>query len=226
MSRPSALLCPLALLLCLACLSGCMVPATFNPVEGPLAAQRPTPVYTTEVNNPIYGHLAIVLANGETFKGVWHFINRPGAALASDTSAPESAQDLEHDWDFVYGPGYFRAHVLGALSYARAYLTGSAGSTAVVEVYNEHDECGEAQGVARDSHGNVYKVTVYSTCIVPQAVASGPLTSPTSAPAQQSMGPRMVIPVTGGPPVMAIPLGSGTYQPITGGAPIVGTPIN
>lgn len=36
----------------------------------------------------------------------------------------------------------------------------------------------------------------------------------------------MVIPSTGGPPVLATPLGAGVYLPVTGGAPITGIPTS
>jgi hypothetical protein len=41
----------------------------------------------------------------------------------------------------------------------------------------------------------------------------------------QNMGPRLIFPVTGGVPVMGIPLGGNVYQPVTGGLPVIGTPI-
>ncbi|GEM_PF-5576845 len=46
---------------------------------------------------------------------------------------------------------------------------------------------------------------------------------PMAAPSQdQNMMPRVVIPVTGGAPVVGIPVGGGLYVPVTGGAPIPG----
>ena len=52
--------------------------------------------------------------------------------------------------------------------------------------------------------------------------------SATSAPnpmPQSNTLPQHVLPVTGGPPVMAIPLGGNMYLPVTGGEPIAGTPL-
>lgn len=40
----------------------------------------------------------------------------------------------------------------------------------------------------------------------------------------QNMGPRIIIPVTGGAPVIGIPLGGDMYLPVTGGAPVMGMP--
>jgi hypothetical protein len=45
-----------------------------------------------------------------------------------------------------------------------------------------------------------------------------------TAPAAD-MAPRMVIPATGGAPILGIPVGGGLYIPVTGGAPIPGTPV-
>jgi hypothetical protein len=53
------------------------------------------------------------------------------------------------------------------------------------------------------------------------------LAPPTIAPLfpDQNIGPRLIMPVTGGVPVMAIPLGGNIYQPLTGDLPVMGTPL-
>jgi hypothetical protein len=56
------------------------------------------------------------------------------------------------------------------------------------------------------------------------ASADSPATI-SSPPPAQSIGPRLVIPVTGGAPVIGIPVGGDLYLPVTGGAPITGIPI-
>lgn len=215
----------LCLSLCAAALAGCAATAAFNPVQGPLAARKPRPAYTAEIN-VFAGNVVVPLANGEVFKGTWHMIG-PQAAAAPSAAGTSPPPDLTQDWDYVYGPGYFRAHVLGSPRYARALLTGSKGSTAVIEIFNEHGECGGAHGVASDSHHNVYKVTIYNeVCMSAGGFQSGIPGAPASAPAGHSTGPQMVVPATGGPPVLAIPVGAGVYQPVTGGAPTPGTPVN
>jgi hypothetical protein len=40
----------------------------------------------------------------------------------------------------------------------------------------------------------------------------------------QNIGPRIIMPVTGGAPIIGIPLGGDMYLPVTGGAPIIGMP--
>jgi hypothetical protein len=41
----------------------------------------------------------------------------------------------------------------------------------------------------------------------------------------QNIGPRMIMPVTGGVPVFGIPLGGDMYLPVTGEAPVIGMPL-
>lgn len=49
----------------------------------------------------------------------------------------------------------------------------------------------------------------------------------TTSPFQdQNLGPQIIIPVTGGAPVMGIPLGGNIFEPVTGGAPIIGIPTS
>ncbi len=59
--------------------------------------------------------------------------------------------------------------------------------------------------------------------LVATASSDSPATM-SPAPQQQDMGPRLVVPATGGPPVFAIPVGGDLYQPVTGGPPVVGIP--
>jgi hypothetical protein len=47
------------------------------------------------------------------------------------------------------------------------------------------------------------------------------------APVQlPNMGPQIVLPVTGGAPVIGIPLGGNIFQPVTGGPPVIGIPTS
>ena len=40
----------------------------------------------------------------------------------------------------------------------------------------------------------------------------------------QNMGPRIIIPATGGAPIIGIPLGGNIYLSVTGGTPVIGIP--
>jgi hypothetical protein len=56
------------------------------------------------------------------------------------------------------------------------------------------------------------------------AASSSPAPTSVFSPQDQNLGPRLVIPATGGPPVIGIPVGGGLFLPVTGGPPIVGIP--
>ena len=56
------------------------------------------------------------------------------------------------------------------------------------------------------------------------APSYGPAEQASPAPADD-WSPRMVVPATGGPPVLAMPLGGGMYLPVTGEPPMAGTPL-
>jgi hypothetical protein len=58
----------------------------------------------------------------------------------------------------------------------------------------------------------------------PTASAASPAAIAPPLP-DQNIGPRLVIPATGGVPVIGIPVGGDLYIPVTGGAPITGIPI-
>jgi hypothetical protein len=42
----------------------------------------------------------------------------------------------------------------------------------------------------------------------------------------QNTGPQIIIPATGGAPVIGIPLGGNIYLPVTGGLPVIGIPTS
>ena len=48
-----------------------------------------------------------------------------------------------------------------------------------------------------------------------------PTTAVTNAPTH-NMLPQIIIPVTGGAPVIGIPVGGNLYLPVTGGPPVIG----
>jgi hypothetical protein len=42
----------------------------------------------------------------------------------------------------------------------------------------------------------------------------------------QNLNPQLIIPMTGGSPVIGIPLGGNIFEPVTGGAPVIGIPTS
>lgn len=143
-----------ALLLAAMPLSGCMimVPGHLYPVQGPLAAVHPPPIYRLTMSG-IYdsGTLTTTLPDGEKCTGKWSIIS-PG---------DPSARQMSAAWDSVYGDGYFVAHVLGSRVFAGAMLTGDRGTTLHLQLYDpKPGDVGAARGVAQDNSGNLFKLTM------------------------------------------------------------------
>jgi hypothetical protein len=141
---------------------GCVRPAHFYPVQGPLSSQTPLPVATAKIS---YGRnlkqLSMVLSSGEVCKGVWKEVPRGQTPERSDSQE----LGLQPEWDAVYGSGFYVAHVLGARYYDRATATCNQGTVLNVEIYHPEDTKAQdpiasVKGVAKDNHGNVYKLVM------------------------------------------------------------------
>jgi hypothetical protein len=61
-----------------------------------------------------------------------------------------------------------------------------------------------------------------STASDPQAATASPSISDPFPPQEDTTSPRLIIPATGGPPVIGIPVGGGLFVPVTGGPPVIG----
>jgi hypothetical protein len=153
----------LPLLAASAILSGCAVTAGFSPVQGPLSKQSPVPTYTASVSGIVSsGNISVVLENGEVCKGPWALVSQAAAGKSNSTASNPSTTNVSADWDSVYGPGYYVAHVVGNRLYARAVLVGNMGTILNVEFSNERNVRGNTKGVAEDNKGNIFKVSVYN----------------------------------------------------------------
>jgi hypothetical protein len=139
-------------------MAGCSATARLYPVQGPLMAQSPVPVFPGKLTGLVnQGGISFVLANGEVCRGNWtRVVPVKGSQGAQSVPAPLSA-DMPAIWDQIYGPGYYVAHVLGTALYGRAAITGSRGTILTVEFYRP-DAVPKVQGVAKDSNGNIYKM--------------------------------------------------------------------
>jgi hypothetical protein len=104
------------------------------------------------------GTISVVLANGELCTGTWSLVSKTAPANTG-AGAPT---DMGADWDFVYGPGFYVAHVVGNKLYTRSTLTGNMGTVMYVEFSNETNTRGNTKGVAQDNKGNLFKVSVYN----------------------------------------------------------------
>jgi hypothetical protein len=128
------------LLLCAALLvSGC-VAGHLYPVQGPLSALKPPPVYKVRMDNA--DSISTRLANGKLCRGTWLDV----------VQADPTARDMSAEWDLVYGKGFFLANVLGKVTIARAILTCPDDMKVTVEFNSTY-------GVAKDGNGNVFKLT-------------------------------------------------------------------
>jgi hypothetical protein len=156
----------LFVLLCASALSGCAT-ARLYPVQGPLSQQNPLPVYIAKLSGALNsGSFKVTLRNGELGQGRWSVVPRPNKSSDPGSSAPPSSGDMAAEWDTVYGPGFYTAHVLGAKLHAKAAITGNQGTVLHVEMYKPDNAGGRAEeqsaanikGVAKDDRGNIYKV--------------------------------------------------------------------
>lgn len=140
----------LTILLPVLFLTGCTAGVRLYPVQGPLSAQNPLPVYTGKISGGLTfdaGTVSLTVA-GETFNGRWNRVRPADVAPASSM------------WDAVYGSGYYIAHVVGDRNYARAAITGSKGTVLHVEFYQIATEENRVRlfGVASDGKDNIYKI--------------------------------------------------------------------
>lgn len=139
-------------------LTGCYQVGRLYPVQGPLAAQAPPPVFNAKLSGVWdSGNMTVTLAGGEVCKGTWGEVSR----MPADASAGATV-DWAKAWDTVYGQGFYTANVLGAHLHIRSMLTSSKGTTLNAEMYRRDVPGGmtESKGVAEDSRGNIYKIVM------------------------------------------------------------------
>ena len=137
-------------------LVGCTITAHLYPVQGPLSAQSPLPVFSTKLSGTINPRtISATLSNGEICKGNWIVI--PQARVQKGSDAATTINDLAPIWDTVYGTGYYVSHALGSKYYDRAVATGNKGTVLTMELYVDSGD-GDMKGVAKDNHENIYKV--------------------------------------------------------------------
>ena len=153
----------LALVLLGVCLiSGCYRYVHLYPIQGPLALQAPSPIFTAKMTGAFNsGNLTLTLANGEAFSGPWKAISVKDRMQNAASSTPSFS--LAPAWDTVYGHGFYTAHVLGTPLFAQASLTGTQGTVLQAEMYRQDHGADTAapfdiRGVAKDGKGNIYKM--------------------------------------------------------------------
>jgi hypothetical protein len=141
-------------------MSACTVTGRLYPVQGPLSAQAPTPVFFAKITPAAF---SVVLSGGELCKGRRTQVAPTQAPKGANVASVQiTAGDMSSVWDSVYGPGYYVAHVLGSYYYYESVATGNRGTVIYVELYlddsESHGKYYSFKGVARDNKGNIYKL--------------------------------------------------------------------
>jgi hypothetical protein len=152
------------LLLCgVSILTGCFRSGRLYPVQGPLAAQTPPPIFAAKVTGAFYsGSIKVTLADGEVCQGPWRMVPRTPTNKGTTPSDAIAKPEMAAAWDTVYGQGFYLARVLGARMHVQGDLPGSKGTTLRVEMYRNEAPEGiyDIKGVAMDNKGNIYKVVL------------------------------------------------------------------
>jgi hypothetical protein len=140
---------------CLLLLTACIPPIPnlapklyLHPIKGPITNQYPNAAITGFSTGFSSGSISFQLPSGESCNGTWEPIpqNQTEPSLASY-------------WDSIYGEGYFTKHVLGSKWRGKSKITGNKGSEFQLEFYRGTPQNSPLLGIAKDTAGNVYKVT-------------------------------------------------------------------
>jgi len=139
--KPIAFLLGMVILVLASVLTGCSVRARLYPVQGPLSAQTPPPVFAGKLTAHAdfrSGTFTAVLNDGEVFKGDLRLVESRQKTRMGEVEAtpPPMAAGMDAAWDLVYGQGYYLAHVLGEGQYGRVAMTGNRGTSLQVEIHS------------------------------------------------------------------------------------------
>jgi len=139
----------------------CIVPGSnyafgqkLYPIQGPLAAQTPQPVFAGQIGRTRFGVVVVKswTVAGEVLKGKSKTVMASSVnALPQAGTIPLPQPNLAIAWDTVYGEGFFVAHILGK-KFGQGVFTGSNGTVLQVETLDRRN------GVAVDNKGNMYKM--------------------------------------------------------------------
>lgn len=134
------------------------VPAKYQRLSGPAqghGAHRPPAVFAGHLiraGEPLNGGQVtgdVELAGDELFKGEY----RPVDQVQRTRGTP----DLAKAWDQIYGAGYYSAHVKDNRLHLRSLMVSKSGKLLVTELIDDGGH--GCTGAARDSRGNLYKVS-------------------------------------------------------------------
>jgi len=130
--------------------TGCTTTASLYPVKGPLSEQKPLPVLTAHVDGFMgnTGSISLTMPDGELCKGKWS--SAAGMAVGYGTV------NLFSQYGSVFGSGFSVANQPG-VNRGEAILVGNKGTIIEVEFYTGSGTA-NGFGLAKDNHGNIYKV--------------------------------------------------------------------
>jgi hypothetical protein len=130
--------------------TGCTTTASLYPVKGPLSEQKPLPVLTAHVDGIMgnTGSISLTMPDGELCKGKWS--SAAGMAVGYGTV------NLFSQYGSVFGSGFSVANQPG-VNRGEAILVGNKGTIIEVEFYTGSGTA-NGFGLAKDNHGNIYKV--------------------------------------------------------------------
>jgi hypothetical protein len=123
---------------------------------GPLVNMNPVPVLSAKVSGFNSGNISVVLNHGEVCKGQWGVASK-GITAVGPNGMPLDTGDMSSLWDSIYGQDFYKSHILGTTMF-QSVAYGKKGTTVGIQLYKS--SVGEIKGIAKDSHGNVYKVLV------------------------------------------------------------------
>ena len=137
-------------------LAGCSLTATLYPITGPMSKQSPVPVLHAQVNGVLSrtGTIVIKMPSGENCKGKWSVVSP--MMVSSSSGSASASQSMSAAWTTVWGSGYTVGNVPG-VNTGEAVVTGDRGTVIQVE-FHVGSGTHHGVGVAKDNHGNIYKV--------------------------------------------------------------------
>ncbi|WP_306591832.1 hypothetical protein [Geothrix sp. 21YS21S-4] len=148
MRMPFVLSAGMCLLIHTACIPVLHPRLFLYPVKGPFSDQSPALAITASTSGLTSGFISFQLPSGEACEGPWARVP-PG----------QMTSELSGSWDLLFGQGYYTAHVLGSKWHGKSKILGNRGTEFQLEFYREETKDAPLLGVAKDTAGNVYKVT-------------------------------------------------------------------
>lgn len=138
------------------------------PIQGPLAAQVPTPVFKGQIRRPMFSAgppflllKSWTLTNGEvvTLQGKVTVAKAspPNIKALGDRSSYPPQPNLAFAWDAVYGEKYYVSRILGRNLYQAVFID-KLGTVLQAESLGYRFGVPTGDGVAVDNNGNIYKI--------------------------------------------------------------------